>query len=245
MKTDIILSGVGGQGILSIAAVIGEAALKEGLYMKQAEVHGMSQRGGDVQSNLRLSDEPIASDLIPKGHADLIISLEPMESLRYLPYLKKEGWLVTNSRPFVNIPNYPEIEKVNAELDKLPHKVVLDVEEIAKELDMPKEDVVLALESIVEPVSLYEPVYSDGGDPLTVMDQVRDTKNTEDGWMEHITLQNAFRALNDREKQILSLRFYDGKTQMEVASALGISQAQVSRLEKGAIGAMRKSVSVS
>ena len=112
MKTDIILSGVGGQGILSIAAVIGEAALKEGLYMKQAEVHGMSQRGGDVQSNLRLSDEPIASDLIPKGHADLIISLEPMESLRYLPYLKKEGWLVTNSRPFVNIPNYPEIEKV-------------------------------------------------------------------------------------------------------------------------------------
>ena len=116
MKTDIILSGVGGQGILSIAAVIGEAALKEGLYMKQAEVHGMSQRGGDVQSNLRLSDEPIASDLIPKGHADLIISLEPMESLRYLPYLKKEGWLVTNSRPFVNIPNYPEI----AELDKLP-----------------------------------------------------------------------------------------------------------------------------
>lgn len=133
MKTDIILSGVGGQGILSIAAVIGEAALKEGLYMKQAEVHGMSQRGGDVQSNLRLSDEPIASDLIPKGHADLIISLEPMESLRYLPYLKKEGWLVTNSRPFVNIPNYPEIEKVNAELDKLPRKVVLDVEEIAKE----------------------------------------------------------------------------------------------------------------
>ena len=133
MKTDIILSGVGGQGILSIAAVIGEAALKEGLYMKQAEVHGMSQRGGDVQSNLRLSDEPIASDLIPKGHADLIISLEPMESLRYLPYLKKEGWLVTNSRPFVNIPNYPEIETVNAELDRLPHKVVLDVEEIAKE----------------------------------------------------------------------------------------------------------------
>lgn len=133
MKTDIILSGVGGQGILSIAAAIGEAALKEGLYMKQAEVHGMSQRGGDVQSNLRLSDQPIASDLIPLGHADLIISLEPMESLRYLPYLNKEGWLVTNSQPFINIPNYPEIEKVNAELGKLPHKVVLDVEAIAKE----------------------------------------------------------------------------------------------------------------
>lgn len=133
MKTDIILSGVGGQGILSIAAAIGEAALKEGLYMKQAEVHGMSQRGGDVQSNLRLSDQPIASDLIPLGHADLIISLEPMESLRYLPYLSKEGWLVSNSQPFINIPNYPEMEKVNAELDKLPHKVVLDVEAIAKE----------------------------------------------------------------------------------------------------------------
>lgn len=134
MKTDIILSGVGGQGILSIAAVIGEAALQNGLYMKQAEVHGMSQRGGDVQSNLRISDQPVASDLIPKGHADLIISLEPMESLRYLPYLKKEGWLVTNSEPFVNIPNYPEIGKVMAELDKLPHKVILDVEKIAKEV---------------------------------------------------------------------------------------------------------------
>ena len=133
MKTDIILSGVGGQGILSIAAAIGEAALKEGLYMKQSEVHGMSQRGGDVQSNLRLSDQPIASDLIPLGHADLIISLEPMESLRYLPYLSKEGWLVTNSQPFINIPNYPEMEKVNAGLGKLPHKVVLDVEAIAKE----------------------------------------------------------------------------------------------------------------
>lgn len=133
MKTDIILSGVGGQGILSIAAAIGEAALKEGLYMKQAEVHGMSQRGGDVQSNLRLSDRPIASDLIPLGHADLIISLEPMESLRYLPYLNKEGWLVTNSQPFINIPNYPDLEKVKAELDNLPHKVVLDVEAIAKE----------------------------------------------------------------------------------------------------------------
>ncbi len=134
MKADIILSGVGGQGILSIAAVIGEAALKEGLYMKQAEVHGMSQRGGDVQSNLRLSDQPISSDLIPKGCADLIISLEPMESLRYLPYLKKDGWLVTNSQPYINIPNYPEMDKVRAELDKLPQKVVLDVETIAKEL---------------------------------------------------------------------------------------------------------------
>ena len=119
------------------------------------------------------------------------------------------------------------------------------LEEISRELDIPIEEVSQALDAVCAPVSLYDPVYADGGDPLTVMDQVRDTKNTEDGWMEHITLQNAFRNLNDREKQILSLRFYDGKTQMEVASTLGISQAQVSRLEKGAIGTMRKSVSVS
>ncbi len=138
MKTDIILSGVGGQGILSIAAIIGEAALKEGLYMKQSEVHGMSQRGGDVQSNLRLSDKPIASDLIPIGQADLIISLEPMEALRYLPYLNKKGWLVTNTKPYTNIPNYPEMDKVMAELNKLPHKVLLDVETIAKEIGSPR-----------------------------------------------------------------------------------------------------------
>ena len=129
----IMIVGVGGQGTLLASRILGAALISNGFDVKVSEVHGMSQRGGDVQSNLRLSDEPIASDLIPKGHADLIISLEPMESLRYLPYLKKEGWLVTNSRPFVNIPNYPEIEKVNAELDRLPHKVVLDVEEIAKE----------------------------------------------------------------------------------------------------------------
>ena len=119
------------------------------------------------------------------------------------------------------------------------------LEEISKELELPIEDVSQALDAVCAPVSLYDPVYSDGGDPLTVMDQVRDNKNTELSWMEHITLQNAFRALGDREKEILSLRFYDGKTQMEVATRLGISQAQVSRLEKGAISAMRKSVSVS
>ena len=119
------------------------------------------------------------------------------------------------------------------------------LEEISTELTLPVEDVSEALDAVCAPVSLYDPVYSDGGDPLTVMDQVRDVKNTEGNWMDHITLQNAFRALGQREKQILSLRFYDGKTQMEVATTLGISQAQVSRLEKGAIGAMRKSVSVS
>ena len=119
------------------------------------------------------------------------------------------------------------------------------LEEIARELDLPREEVAQAMDAVCAPVSLHDPVYSDGGDPLTVMDQVRDTKNTEDGWMEHITLRNAFQSLGDREKQILSLRFYDGKTQMEVAQTLGISQAQVSRLEKGAISNMRKSVSIS
>lgn len=138
MKTDIILSGVGGQGILSIAAVIGEAAIKDGLYMKQSEVHGMSQRGGDVQSNLRISDKPVASDLIAKGSADIIISLEPMEALRYLPFLKKDGWVVTNSKPFVNIPNYPELEKIMEAIHALPNKVVLDVEQIAKDLGAPR-----------------------------------------------------------------------------------------------------------
>ena len=119
------------------------------------------------------------------------------------------------------------------------------LEEIAKDLDLTVEEVSQALDAVCAPVSLHDPIYSDGGDPLTVMDQVRDTKNTENNWMEHITLQNAFRQLGDREKHILSLRFYDGKTQMEVANTLGISQAQVSRLEKGAISAMRKSVSIS
>lgn len=133
MKQDIILAGVGGQGILSIATVIGSAALKQGLCLKQAEVHGMSQRGGDVQSNLRLSSEPIHSDLIPRGGADLIVSLEPMEALRYLPYLAKDGWIITNTVPFLNIPDYPEMEKVMAELEKLPHVIAIDVDSIAKD----------------------------------------------------------------------------------------------------------------
>ena len=119
------------------------------------------------------------------------------------------------------------------------------LEEISKELDLSVDDISEALDAVCAPVSLHEPVYADGGDPLTVMDQVRDTKNTENNWMEHITLQNAFNALGKREKEILSLRFYDGKTQMEVANLVGISQAQVSRLEKGAIASMRKSVTVS
>jgi len=134
MKTDIILAGVGGQGILSIAATIGMAALHNDLYLKQAEVHGMSQRGGAVQSNMRISDKPIASDLIPMGAADIILSVEPMESLRYLPYLSKDGWLVTNTTPFVNIPDYPEMEVVMAEIKKQKNFIALDADKIASEI---------------------------------------------------------------------------------------------------------------
>ena len=134
MKTDIIVSGVGGQGILSIAAIIGEAAIHQNLYMKQAEVHGMSQRGGDVQSNLRISDKPIYSDLIAKGKANLILSLEPMEALRYLPYLALNGWIVTSSTPLINITNYQDAAELQKALDAVPNKVVFDVDKIAKEV---------------------------------------------------------------------------------------------------------------
>ena len=138
MNTDIILSGVGGQGILSIATIIGAAAIKEKLYIKQAEVHGMSQRGGDVQSNLRISSDPISSDLIPLGKADLIISLEPLEAMRYLPYLKKDGWIITNTAPFINIPNYPELQELLDRIKAIDHHVSLDVDTIAKEVASPR-----------------------------------------------------------------------------------------------------------
>lgn len=138
MNTDIILSGVGGQGILSIATIIGAAAINDNLYIKQAEVHGMSQRGGDVQSNLRISSTPIASDLIPLGKADLIISLEPMEAMRYLPYLKKDGWVITNTEPFVNIPDYPDLDTLMQRIEALPHHVALDVAAIASEAASPR-----------------------------------------------------------------------------------------------------------
>ncbi len=134
MKKDIILAGVGGQGIISIASVIGYAALQEKMFLKQSEVHGMSQRGGDVMSNLRISHDEIASDLIPFGQADLIISVEPLESLRYLSYLSPtEGWLVTNITPFNNIPNYPDIEEVIAGINKIPRHIALDADKLAKE----------------------------------------------------------------------------------------------------------------
>ncbi len=138
MKKDIILCGVGGQGILSIATIIGEAATKAGINLKQAEVHGMSQRGGDVQSNLRLSTETIYSDLIALGSCDLIISMEPMEALRYLPYLSKDGVIVTSNKPFVNIPDYPNEEDLFGELNALPNVVQLDIEQVAKDAGNPR-----------------------------------------------------------------------------------------------------------
>lgn len=132
MKCDILLAGVGGQGILSIAAVIGHAALSSGLYMKQSEVHGMSQRGGDVQSHVRISSREIFSDLVPHGSADMILSVEPMEALRYLPWLSPYGWIITNSQPFVNIPNYPDPKAIIAEIEKRPRHIVINADELAK-----------------------------------------------------------------------------------------------------------------
>ena len=138
MKKDIILCGVGGQGILSIATVIAAAAVREGLSLKQAEVHGMSQRGGDVESDLRLSDSEVWSDLVPDGGADLIISMEPMEALRHLPRLSREGAVVTASAPFVNIPDYPDEAALNAELDALPEVVRIDIDALAREAGNPR-----------------------------------------------------------------------------------------------------------
>jgi len=137
MKKDIILAGVGGQGILSIAATIGLAAIKKNLNIKQAEVHGMSQRGGEVVSHLRISDSQIFSDLITKGQADMILSLEPLETLRYLTYLHESGWIISNSEPYTNIPNYPDLELVYNEIRKYKNHVLINADEIAKKLNAP------------------------------------------------------------------------------------------------------------
>src|SRR5512138_2857743 len=128
MKYDIILAGVGGQGVLSVSAIIASSAMKEGLAVKQSEVHGMSQRGGAVLANLRLSDRPIASDLISLGAASMILSMEPLESLRYLPYLNPAGTIITASDPMVNIADYPALDGLLASIRTLPNASLVDAE---------------------------------------------------------------------------------------------------------------------
>lgn len=157
MKKDIILAGVGGQGILTIATIIGDAAAAAGVNLKQAEVHGMSQRGGDVQSNLRLSTEAIYSDLIKQGAADMIISMEPMEALRYLPYLSEEGVVVTSSNAFKNIPNYPDEEALMSEVQALPRVSVLPIEDLAKGNSMPKSANVVLLGMAAKYIEILSP----------------------------------------------------------------------------------------
>ena len=157
MKKDIILAGVGGQGILTIATIIGEAAAKDGVNLKQAEVHGMSQRGGEVQSTLRLSTEPIYSDLIREGSSDLIISMEPMEALRYVPNLVEQGWVVTSSHPYKNIPNYPDVQQIVEELESLPHTVMLPIEDLARQNNMPKSANVVLLGMAARYIEILSP----------------------------------------------------------------------------------------
>ena len=157
MKKDIILAGVGGQGILSIATVIGSAALQQDLFLKQAEVHGMSQRGGDVQSNLRISTERIHSDLIPLGGADLVVSLEPMEALRYLPFLSREGWIITNTVPFINIPDYPEKDRIDAELRSVRNLIAIDVDAIAKSILSPRSANMVLLGATAAVLDILDP----------------------------------------------------------------------------------------
>lgn len=157
MKKDIILAGVGGQGILSIATVIGQAALAEGWYLKQAEVHGMSQRGGEVQSHLRISTEPIWSDLIPQGKADIILSLEPLEALRYVPWLAPEGCVVTSSVPFRNIDNYPDIDQVYAAVKACPKHILIDTDTLVKEINAPVQAANMVLLGAAIPMLGIEP----------------------------------------------------------------------------------------
>ena len=145
MKKDIILCGVGGDGIVSVAKIISDAALNLGLNVKQSEIHGMSQRGGSVFSHLRVSSDPIFADVIPEGKADIILSSEPMEALRYLPFLKKEGWIITSATPFVNIPNYPDMDVINADLDRLPNVIRIDIEQMAKDNGVPRSANVILL----------------------------------------------------------------------------------------------------
>ena len=137
-KSNIILAGVGGQGILTIAAAIGMATLNEKLHFKQSEVHGMSQRGGAVQSHFRISENPVFSDLIPLGQADLILSVEPLETMRYLPFLHKDGWMICNASPFINVPNYPDVEEILSKIKAWPNHVIVEADQVAKDMGSKK-----------------------------------------------------------------------------------------------------------
>jgi len=138
MKYDVILAGVGGQGVLSVASIIAQAAVSEGLEVRQSEVHGMAQRGGAVLASLRISKHKIASDLVPKGGADMIISMEPLESLRYVQYLKHDGILVTAAEPFNNIPDYPDINGIYSTIKKMPKWRIIQTAALAKEAGLVK-----------------------------------------------------------------------------------------------------------
>jgi len=242
--------------------------------LSQAEMDGLLRqvRQGDetareklIEGNLRLVLSVIQrfdkrgecpDDLFQVGCIGLIKAIsnfDPEKQVRFSTYgvpmiagevrrYLRDNSAIRVSRSIRDVA-YRVLQCKEAMLSRMDREPTL--EEIAKELALSVEEVSQALDAVCAPVSLYDPVYTDGGDPLTVMDQVRDSKNTETNWMEHITLHGAFQSLQPREKEILSLRFYDGKTQMEVAGILGISQAQVSRLEKGAIQTMRKQIMVS
>ena len=180
MKKDIILAGVGGQGILTIATIIGDAAANAGVNLKQAEVHGMSQRGGDVQSNLRLSNDEIYSDLIACGSADLIISMEPMEALRYLPYLAADGRIITSSHKYENIPNYPRYEDLMKEIGSLPSAIALPIEYLAKASSLPKSANLLLLGMAAKYIEILTPeqlresiarVFASKGEGVVAMNQ--------------------------------------------------------------------------
>jgi indolepyruvate ferredoxin oxidoreductase, beta subunit len=186
MKTDIILAGVGGQGILSIAAAIGQAALMNKLYIKQSEVHGMSQRGGAVMSHLRISSAPIASDLIPLGKADVILAVEPMESLRYLPYLAPDGWVVTNTTPFENISNYPDYDKLIQTIRMLPNRVFIDADRIAHEVGSVKASNMVMLGAAIPYINLspesvqqgISTIFASKGEPVAELNR----KAMKMGW---------------------------------------------------------------
>jgi indolepyruvate ferredoxin oxidoreductase beta subunit len=156
VKVDIVLAGVGGQGVLSLAGIIAHSAMKEGLEVKQSEVHGMSQRGGAVMAHLRIADGPIYSDIIGRGDADMILAMEPVESLRYLDYLAKGGTVITNTAPVVNIPDYPDLEAFLERVRALPQTVLVDAERLAKAAGSPRAAnmVLVGAASHLLPVSL-------------------------------------------------------------------------------------------